>query len=102
MSVIIVPLYNVPCGVCGGPATVLKIHPNGRVCTVHVMTRREDKKIFEATCWAFPGPPAQDSSVDEPRKKSGRSAPSSPTSPAPATLGPARLTNNLHALRRSA
>lgn len=102
MSVIIVPLYNVPCGVCGGPATVLKIYPNGRVCTVHVMTRREDERFLEITCWAFPGPLTQDSGVDEPRNKPGRCGPSSPTSPAPATRGPARPINDLNALRWSA
>lgn len=102
MSVIIVQLYNLPCGVGGSPATVLKIHSNGRGCPAHVMAGREDKTIFEATCWAFPGSPTQDSGVGQPRKMPGRSDPASLTTPAPATLGPARPINYLHALLRSA
>ena len=96
-----VPLYNMACGVCGAPSTALEIHSSGRVSTLHLMTRRRDAKVFKATCWAIPGPPEQESCADKPRMEPGRSGPSLPSLPAPATPGPARLTTELD-MRRSA
>lgn len=79
-------LHGVPCGICSAPAQFMEIHPDGKIATVHVAMRLQDRHTVITRCWAAPGPPLPAKKVKEkpPRrsdsKAAGKSLPPPPIS----------------------